>query len=154
MPWLATIGYERSVFDDLLDTLRRHGETVCCAGKFQVVDLTSGNNAWLRDELILALDIGTRPTPEPDPNLRDYEDVPLGQDIEEYFAREVTPHVADARINREKRDEKDGEIGIFGHEINFNRHFYVYKPPQPLEEIEADIRTVEKEVAMLREVAA
>jgi type I restriction-modification system DNA methylase subunit len=52
------------------------------------------------------------------------------------------------------RDAQDGEVGIVGYEINFNRYFYEYRPPRPLEEIEADIQTVEKEiVAMLREVA-
>jgi hypothetical protein len=49
-------------------------------------------------------------------------------DIYEYFEREVKPHVPDAWINDEVRDEKDGKIGKLGYEISFNRHFYVYKP--------------------------
>ncbi len=51
------------------------------------------------------------------------------------------------------RDPKDGEVGKVGYEINFNRYFYEYQPPRPLEEIEADIKTLEKEIMeMLREV--
>ena len=53
------------------------------------------------------------------------------------------------------RDVKDGEVGRVGYEINFNRYFYKYVPPKPLEEIEADIKTVEKDILeMLREVAS
>jgi type I restriction enzyme M protein len=93
--------------------------------------------------------------PEPDSNLRDYENVPLKEDIQAYFAREVLPHVPDAWINgdRKCRDEKDKGIGIVGYEINFNRYFYRYEPPRPLEEIDADIRALEAEILqMLGEV--
>jgi len=90
---------------------------------------------------------------EPDPDLRDYEYVPLKEDIHAYFEREVKPFVPDAWIDESKRDEKDGKVGIVGYEIPLNRHFYVYQPPRPLEEIEADIAALEKEiVAGLREV--
>jgi type I restriction enzyme M protein len=92
--------------------------------------------------------------PEPDPELRDTENVPLLDDIRAYFDREVKPHVPDAWINTSVRDHKDGEVGKVGYEINFNRYFYQYQPPRPLPEIEADIRTLEGEiVSMLREVA-
>ena len=92
--------------------------------------------------------------PEPDTNLRDTENVPLSEAIEAFFDREVKPHVPDAWIDESKRDEKDGEVGIVGYEINFNRYFYSYEPPRPLEEIEADIKKIESEVMdMLREVA-
>ena len=92
--------------------------------------------------------------PEPDPELRDTENVPLGEDIDAYFDREVKPHVPDAWINTAIRDHKDGEVGKVGYEINFNRYFYQYQPPRPLAEIEADIETLEAEImAMLREVA-
>jgi type I restriction enzyme M protein len=92
--------------------------------------------------------------PEPDPELRDTESVPLTERIEDFFAREVQPHVPDAWINTAVRDEKDGEVGKVGYEINFNRYFYKYQPPRPLEEIEADIKTQEREILeMLREVA-
>ncbi len=92
--------------------------------------------------------------PEPDPELRDTENVSLKEDVRIFFQREVLPHVPDAWINSAIRDHKDGEVGRVGYEINFNRYFYRYQPPRPLEEIEAEIRTLEKEIMeMLREVA-
>jgi type I restriction enzyme M protein len=90
---------------------------------------------------------------EANPALRDYENVPLREDINEYFAREVTPHVPLAWIDEKKRDAKDGEVGIVGYEIPFNRHFYEYTPPRPLEEIDAELETLTKEIMeMLREI--
>jgi type I restriction enzyme M protein len=84
-------------------------------------------------------------TPEPDSELRDYENVPLKEDIDEYFAREVKPYVADAWIAREKTK--------VGYEIPLTRHFYKYTPPRPLEEIRAEIAQLEKDIlGMLREV--
>jgi type I restriction enzyme M protein len=92
--------------------------------------------------------------PEPDPELRNTENVPLAENIDVFFAREVAPHVPDAWINRAIRDHKDGEVGKVGYEINFNRYFYRYVPPRKLEAIQADIQAIEKEiVALLREVA-
>ncbi len=92
--------------------------------------------------------------PEPDPALRDTESVPLAEPVEEYFAREVKPYVPDAWIDAGRRDRKDGEVGVVGYEINFNRYFYRYEPPRPLEEIEADIKVVEQDIlTLLREVA-
>jgi type I restriction enzyme M protein len=86
--------------------------------------------------------------------IRDTENVPLSENIEVFFEREIKPHVPDAWINTAIRDHKDREVGKVGYEINFNRYFYKYTPPRPLEEIEADIRKVEKEILqMLREVA-
>ncbi len=91
--------------------------------------------------------------PEPDPELRDTENVPFKEDIWSFFEREVKPHVPDAWVNSAIRDPKDGEVGRVGYEINFNRYFYQYQPPRPLEEIEADIKALEKEIMdMLREV--
>ena len=87
--------------------------------------------------------------PEPDPELRDTESVPLSESIDAFFQREVQPHVPDAWIDTNKRDDKDGEVGIVGYEINFNRYFYRYAPPRPLEEIQADIQTIEKEIMEL-----
>lgn len=84
---------------------------------------------------------------EPDPELRDTENVPLNEDIQCYFEREVLPHVPDAWIDHFKTKT--------GYEIPFNRHFYVYEPPRPLEEIEAEIKTLEGEIlALLKEVTA
>ncbi|MDG3424701.1 SAM-dependent DNA methyltransferase, partial [Vibrio parahaemolyticus] len=80
--------------------------------------------------------------PEANPDLRDNENVPLTETVEEYFAREVLPHVPDAWIDESKTDELDGQVGIVGYEIPFNRHFYVYEPPRKLEEIDADLDAV------------
>ncbi len=92
--------------------------------------------------------------PLPDPNLRDHENVPLSEPVEAYFEREVLPHVPGAWIDTSRRDKKDGEVGIVGYEINFNRYFYTYTPPRPLEEIDADLKQVEAEIAaLLSEVA-
>src|SRR5581483_8082339 len=92
--------------------------------------------------------------PEPDPELRDTENVPLKEDVQAYFDREVKPHVPDAWINTAVVDHKDGKVGKVGYEINFNRYFYKYQPPRPLEEIEADIKALEQDIVkMLREVA-
>lgn len=90
-----------------------------------------------------------------DSDLRDYENVPLNPEvtttelIESYFAREVQPHVPDAWINADKVDAIDEEIGIVGFEIPFNRHFYVYEPPRPLADIDADLDAVSSEIMQL-----
>jgi type I restriction enzyme M protein len=68
---------------------------------------------------------------EPDPELRDYENVPLSESVDDYFAREVTPYVSDAWINTSVRDDKDGEVGRVGYEINFNRYFYRNRSTTP-----------------------
>ena len=78
--------------------------------------------------------------PEADAALRDTESVPLTESVEAFFEREVKPHVPDAWIDTERRDPKVGQVGLVGYEINFNRYFYRYTPPRPLEEIEGDIR--------------
>ncbi len=105
---------------------------------------------------------------EPDGELRDTENIPLPSetvlplpmgfgpdkpndrlieafkgDIDAYMAREVLPHVSDAWVDYEKTK--------VGYEIPINRHFYVYKPPRPLEEIETDITKLEREIAGLLE---
>ena len=89
--------------------------------------------------------------PEPDPKLRDTENVPLREDVESFFEREVRPHVPDAWIDSKRKDPQDGKVGLVGYEINFNRYFYEYRSPRPLEQIEADIRQVEKEIAAMLE---
>ena len=99
--------------------------------------------------------------PEADTELRDTENVPLKEDINDYFTREVLRHVPDfsdrrsvAWINDTVRDAKDGEVGKVGYEINLNRYFYKYQPPRALEAIEADIKAIEAEILeMLQEVA-
>lgn len=84
--------------------------------------------------------------PQPDSALRDTENVRLGEDIEAYFAREVLPHAPDAWI-----DEAKTKIG---YEIPFNRHFYVFEPPRPLEVIDAELKAVTANIMrMLGEMA-
>jgi type I restriction enzyme M protein len=84
---------------------------------------------------------------EPDPELRDFESIPLKDDIEAYFERDVRPHVPDAWIDRSKDK--------VGYEINFNRHFYQYTAPRPLEVIDIELKEVEEEIMrLLREVTA
>ena len=70
--------------------------------------------------------------PQSDSNLRDTENVPLNEDVTDYFKREVLPHAADAWIDHEKTK--------VGYEIPFNRHFYVFKPPRPLDVIDAELK--------------
>ncbi len=83
--------------------------------------------------------------PEPDSELRDYENVPLKEEIEDYMQREVLPHVPDAWVDHSKTK--------IGYEIPFTRHFYEYVPPRPLEKIEQEIRSLEEEIrGMLEEV--
>jgi type I restriction enzyme M protein len=90
---------------------------------------------------------------EADNDLKDFENVPLGTDIIDYFEREVLPHAGDAWISPDFTDEKDKAVGKVGYEINFNRHFYTYQPPRPVATIDEDIRKVEKRILnMLKEV--
>ncbi len=84
---------------------------------------------------------------EPDTALRDFENVPLKDDIDAYIEREVRPHVPDAWMDRDKDK--------IGYEINVNRHFYKYTQPRPLDEIDADLKKAEKEIVrLLREITA
>nr|WP_241696002.1 class I SAM-dependent DNA methyltransferase [Solimonas terrae] len=70
--------------------------------------------------------------PQPDSSLRDTENVPLSEDVDTYFKREVLPHAPDSWIDHDKTK--------VGYEIPFNRHFYVFKPPRPLAEIDAELK--------------
>ena len=91
----------------------------------------------LRDEagkIVLGTKGKLKGKPQPDANLRDTENVPLSEDIETYFKREVLPHAPDAWIDHEKTK--------VGYEIPFNRHFYVFKPPRELAEIDAELKGV------------
>ena len=91
--------------------------------------------------------VTTKGKPEADSSLRDTENIPLNEDIEEYFAREVLPHVPDAWIDHDKTK--------VGYEIPFTRHFYRYTPPRPLDDIQKDLRGLVTEIqAMLAEVGA
>ena len=90
-----------------------------------------------------------------DPDLREHENVPLGRDVHDYFLQEVLPHVPDAWIDMTKKDEQDGQLGIVGYEINFNRYFCQYQPPRQLTVIDTELKDVESEIAaLLGEVTA
>ena len=78
---------------------------------------------------------------EADAELRDFENVSLKEDVDEYFRREVLPHVPDAWMDRAKDK--------VGYEINFNRHFYRYTPPRSLKDIDADLKVAEAEILRL-----
>ena len=141
----------------LADFAAQHGETVYKDRRTFLTDLRdaghAGNVRLTAAELRVVLAaLGERDetaeicrdrhgNPEPDPELRDTESVPLKESIQAYFVREVLPHVADAWI-----DESKTKVG---YEIPLNRHFYQYEPPRPLEVIEADIRTLEREIVEL-----
>ncbi len=85
--------------------------------------------------------------PEPDPELRDTENVPLTEEVDAYMAREVRPHAPCAWVDPSKTK--------IGYEIPLNRHFYVYDPPRALDEIEADLQALEREIAdLLSEVTS
>ncbi len=89
----------------------------------------------LRDEkgkIVLSTKGKTKGQPLADSNLRDTENVPLSEDVETYFKREVLPHAPDAWIDHEKTK--------VGYEIPFSRHFYVFKPPRALSEIDAELK--------------
>ncbi|HEX8275679.1 MAG TPA: class I SAM-dependent DNA methyltransferase [Longimicrobiaceae bacterium] len=103
----------------------------------------------LRDEhgeMVLGTKGKAKGKPVPDSSLRDTENVPLAEDVEAYFRREVLPHAPDAWIDHDKTR--------VGYEIPFNRHFYVFKPPRPLAEIDAELKTVtDRIVAMIGELS-
>lgn len=141
---------DRTVFEEELMNAVRSAEIKLTAPiKKAILAALSERN----DEAMVCRD--RKRHPEPDPVLRDTESVPLSETIEAFFDCQVRPHVPDAWIDTKRKDRKDGEIGIVGYKINFNKYFYEYRPPRALEEIEADIRHVQEEImAMLHEVAS
>jgi type I restriction enzyme M protein len=117
-------------------------------------------SSWKKAELKLLRDVFTKKDPyaepvkkdkedglEPDADLRDFENIPLKDNIEDYFKREVLPHVPDAWMDRSKDK--------VGYEINFNRHYYKYTPPRPLDKIDADLKKAEEMIVrLLKEMTA
>ncbi len=104
----------------------------------------------LTDDLGRAVEFGkgkNKGRPQPDPVLRDTENVPLAEDVEAYFEREVKPHAPNAWIDHAKTK--------VGYEIPFNRQFYVFEPPRPLEQIDADLKQVTDRIkTMIEELTA
>ena len=145
-----TIVTDRKAFEDILDAAVKKAELKLPAPARKAV-----LNALAERDETAAICRARDGKPEPDPELRDSERVPLAEDVNAFFEREVRPHVPDAWIDESKRDAKDGEVGVVGYEINFNRYFYRYSPPRSLEDIEADIQGIEADIVrMLREVTA
>lgn len=87
-----------------------------------------------KGEIVRATRGKAKGKPVPDTSLRDTENVPLDEEVEEYFRREVLPHAPDAWIDHDRTK--------VGYEIPFNRHFYVFQPPRPLAEIDAELKVV------------
>jgi type I restriction enzyme M protein len=162
----AKLVKDRAEFLPLFDSaLSKGGVRLAAPVKRAILDALSE-----RDETA-AICLDEDGNPEADPELRDTENVPLeevekakasrptpadpvGKAVQDYFEREVKPHVPDAWVNETMRDEKDSGVGIVGYEINFNRYFYRYQPPRKLEAIESDIKAVEADVLkLLKEVA-
>ena len=121
--------------------------------------LEERGSSWKKSEKTLFRNVFTQKDPnaepvikdksgdewEPDSELRDFENVPLKEDIDAYFNREVLPHLPDAWVDHSKDK--------VGYEINFNRHFYKYTPTRPLAEIDADLKHAEEEIMrLLREM--
>ncbi len=145
-----TVVKDRRAFEGILDDASKRAEIKLSAPVRKAI-----LNALAERDETAAICTDKAGKPEPDPELRDTERVPLAEDVNAFFEREVKPHVPDAWVDDSKRDAKDGEVGIVGYEINFNRYFYRYSPPRPLEDIEADIQGIEEDIVrMLREVTA
>jgi type I restriction enzyme M protein len=94
-----------------------------------------------RGKVVLVVKGKNKDAPQPDSDLRDTENVPLNEDVEAHFEREVLRHVPDAWIDHEKTK--------VGYEIPFNRHFYVFKPPRSLEEIDAELKGVTDRILVM-----
>lgn len=137
-----TLFRDRELFLDALKAIERERDIRLAAPERKAILSALGE----RDSEAAAC-VDGKGNPEPDPELRDTERIPLKEEIEAYFEREVLPHVSDAWIDHSKTK--------VGYEIPLNRHFYVYEPPRPLEEIEADLKTLEGEIlSLLSEVTA
>ena len=135
---------DRKSFEALLDGALKKAELKLPAPAERAV-----LNALSERDETAAICCGRNGEPEPDPELRDTERVPLTESVQDFFEREVRPHVPDAWIDVSKRDLKDGKVGVVGYEINSNRHFYRYTPPRPLEDIGRDIQAIEADIMRL-----
>jgi type I restriction enzyme M protein len=87
--------------------------------------------------------------PEPDPELRDHEMVPLEENWREFVEREVQPYFPNAWVDERFTDPRDGKVGRVGYEINFNRYFYKFENPRSLDTINLEMRALEAEIAKL-----
>jgi type I restriction enzyme M protein len=128
----------KSFIQDLRETDRQRGVRLSTS-ETKAIRNALGEHDETAEEYIDR--VGVR---EPDPELRDFENVPLKENIEDFFKREVLPYVPDAWIDNDKTK--------VGYEIPLNRHFNVYEPPRPLSEIETDIKVLENEILTLLKV--
>lgn len=148
----------RAAIYDILENMK--GQVYMSRAKFLEKLETEAKNCGIKIlkkyEKIIWQEIGERDekaeicldksgNPEPDKEIRDVERVPLGQDIYEYFEREVKPYALDAWIDESVRDHKDNQVGKVGYEIPFTRYFYKYQPPRDFKEIEKEIEQLEQE---------
>ena len=86
---------------------------------------------------------------EPDPELRDYENVPLSESVHEFFDREVKPYLPDAWINESVRDPKDDELGKVGYEVNFKKHFFQPEETPSVDRVNESIKKLQEEIRLL-----
>jgi len=145
---MGQVWMDRDAFTfEITDALAEHGM------KLPAAVLKVLNSAFSEPHEDAEVCLDKDGNPQPDPKLRDHELVPLKEDWQDYFTREVEPFVPDAWVDITYRDASDDEVGRVGYEINFNRYFYQYVPPRPLEEIDAELKTLEAEIAgLLKEV--
>ena len=135
---------DRSDFENALNVALKHaGVKIGAPVKKAILTALSERD----DDAVVCID--KNGNPEPNSELRDHELVPLNEEWREYVQREVLPFVPDAWVDETYTDVKDGEVGRVGYEINFNRYFYKYVPPRPLNEIDAELKALETEIAGL-----
>lgn len=84
-----------------------------------------------------------------DSELKQVENIPLDKDIKAYIAEDVLPFVPDAVVDETVTDQRDGQIGVVGYEVNFNKYFYSYVPPRDPEEIAKEILDLEEKIGLL-----
>lgn len=134
----------KSVFLKLIEEIAKKGNVKITK---KVIDIII-NEIGTRDvNAQICLDKNGKP--EADKDLKDYERVPLRQDIQDYFKKEVLPYAKDAWIDETVVDYKDGRVGIVGYEIPFARFFYKYEEPRMINLIEKDIKKSEEEIFKL-----
>lgn len=141
----AAVSWKNPDAEKVIKKVHKNGEADRFYGLFEVEKVVDGGA--YSEKVVVEY--------KPDGDLRDNENVALDPSLsvdavnESYFKKEVQPHVPDAWIDATKTDALDGEIGIVGYEIPFNRHFYQYQPPRELEAIDADLDVVSAEIMQL-----
>lgn len=109
--------------------------------ELSAAQLKALSNALSERDEDASIQTDTKGNPVPDTDLRDTENVPLSQDVDEYVVAEIAPHLENFWVDRSKDK--------IGYEIPFTRHFYKYVPPRPLEEIDAELNELVKEITLL-----